>query len=165
MKQKLWQTAKNLEDKLTGHKKKRWSFTGAVGLCYLVRVWATGGFHVVSYCLGIYLLNLLLAFLTPLEGDIEDELEDCPVLPVYDSEEYRPFLRKLNETKFWRNVTLAVIVCNLCSFVPLLDIPVFWPLLAFYFFVLFFAMMRKQIAHMFKHKYLPFDIGKKKYSN
>jgi hypothetical protein len=45
-----------------------------------------------------------------------------------------------------------------------LDLPVFWPILLFYFIVLTFLTMRRQIAHMIKYKYVPFDIGKKQYT-
>ena len=50
------------------------------------------------------------------------------------------------------------------TFIPFFDIPVFWPILVIYFFALCFMTMRRQIAHMWKHKYIPFDIGKKKYT-
>lgn len=34
-----------------------------------------------------------------------------------------------------------------------------------YFFVLFFATMKRQIQHMYKHKYIPISFGKEKYKN
>ncbi|CAG8699775.1 32554_t:CDS:2 [Gigaspora margarita] len=57
--------------------------------------------------LGIYLLNLFLAFLQPkfdpsLEMDIaESEVEEGPSLPTKADEEFRPFIRRLPEFKFW----------------------------------------------------------------
>ncbi|GJJ08467.1 retention in endoplasmic reticulum protein 1 [Clathrus columnatus] len=46
------------------------------------------------------------------------------------------------------------------------DIPVYWPILLCYFFALFFMTMRRQIQHMIKYKYIPFDIGRKaRYGN
>lgn len=56
---------------------------------------------------GIYLLNLFLAFLTPkidpsLEMDTqENELEEGPSLPTKADEEFKPFIRRLPEFKFW----------------------------------------------------------------
>lgn len=44
---------------------------------------------------------------------------------------------------------------------PFLDIPVFWPILLIYWLLLVGITMRRQIKHMIKYKYLPFDIGKK----
>ena len=54
-------------------------------------------FYIVTYALGIYNLNLLLGFLTP---QIDPESEG-PVLPRNNDEEFRPFVRKLPEFKFW----------------------------------------------------------------
>lgn len=44
-----------------------------------------------------------------------------------------------------------------------MNIPVFWPILVLYFLILFFMTMRKQIRHMIKYRYIPFNIGKKAY--
>jgi len=49
----------------------------------------------------------------------------------------------------------------IATFFPVFDVPVFWPILLLYFFVLFFITMKRQIKHMIKHKYIPFDLGKK----
>ncbi|CAG8572966.1 13467_t:CDS:2 [Racocetra persica] len=61
----------------------------------------------IATALGIYLLNLFLAFLQPkfdpsLEMDIaESEVEEGPSLPTKADEEFRPFIRRLPEFKFW----------------------------------------------------------------
>jgi hypothetical protein len=60
-------------------------------------------------------------------------------------------------------VVKAVGLSFFLTFIPFFDIPVFWPILVIYFFALCFMTMRRQIAHMWKHKYIPFDIGKKTY--
>lgn len=59
-----------------------------------------------SYALGIYLLNMFLAFLTPKfdpSSVVEDEEEDDegPSLPTRNDQEFRPFIRRLPEFKFW----------------------------------------------------------------
>ncbi|VDO90165.1 unnamed protein product [Schistosoma mattheei] len=41
-----------------------------------------------------------------------------------------------------------------------MDIPVFWPILVMYFIMLFAIMMKKQIKHMIKYRYVPFTYGK-----
>ena len=43
------------------------------------------------------------------------------------------------------------------------NVPVYWPLLLVYFFLIFVLTMRRQINHMIKYKYLPWDAGKVKY--
>ena len=49
------------------------------------------------------------------------------------------------------------------TFVPIFDVPVFWPILLMYWFMLFFMTMKQQIRHMIKHRYVPFSFGKKQY--
>lgn len=56
------------------------------------------GFYIVTYALGIYNLNLLLGFLTP---QFDPENEDGMSLPTKSDQEFRPFVRRLPEFKFW----------------------------------------------------------------
>ena len=58
---------------------------------------AWSGFYIITYALGIYNLNLLLGFLTP---QVDPELEG-PTLPSKKEDEFRPFVRRLPEFKFW----------------------------------------------------------------
>jgi len=63
-------------------------------------------FVIVIYTLGIYLLTQFTLFLSPqlgtLEMDImEDDMEDEPTLPVKNDDEFKPFIRRLPEFKFW----------------------------------------------------------------
>jgi len=57
----------------------------------------------------------------------------------------------------------AFLLAFFCTFFSLFDVPVFWPILLIYFFILFFITMHKQIMHMIKYRYLPFSIGKRVY--
>ena len=76
--------------------------------------------------------------------------------------------------------TRATLVALFCTFSEVFDVPVYWPILVVYFFVLFALTMRRQIQlvifllfqkkllivillcrHMIKYKYIPFDIGRK----
>ncbi len=47
------------------------------------------------------------------------------------------------------------------TFFPVFDVPVFWPILVLYWFVLFFVTMKRQIMHMIKYRYIPLSWGKK----
>jgi hypothetical protein len=122
-----------------------------------------GGFYVVSYILAIFVLNSFLGFITPKFGDVEDEDEDDPILPVREADEYKPMVRKVGEMKFWESLTIAFAISIVCTFFQSLDIAVYWPILVFYVIFLFIFTMRRQISHMIKHKYIPFDIGKASY--
>jgi len=129
---------------------------------YAFRVYTIQGFYIITYGLGIYILNLLIGFLTPQE-DLE-KLEDGPTLPSSDRDEFKPFQRRLPEFGFWKSASRAVFFAFCCTLVPFFDVPVFWPILLLYFIVLFVLTMKRQIGHMVKHKYLPFTWGKKRYS-
>lgn len=96
----------------------------------------------VCYSLGIYLLNLFLAFLSPkfdpsLEQDDELESGGPSSLPTKQDEEFRPFIRRLPEFKFWHSATRAIAIGFFCTWFGVFDIPVFWPVLVVYWFILF----------------------------
>ena len=86
-------------------------------------------------------------------------------LPTSSNQEFKPFIRRLPEFKFWHSATRATVMSLVASFIPIFDIPVFWPILLVYFCLLTFFTMRRQIQHMVKYKYVPFDLGKAKFSS
>ena len=59
-------------------------------------------------------------------GPVDD---DQPALPTKNDEEFRPFIRRLPEFKFWYWSTRAIVFSLLASTTRLTDIPVFWPIL------------------------------------
>ncbi|XP_019183601.1 PREDICTED: protein RER1A-like [Ipomoea nil] len=150
----------HLLDKTLPHFLYRWIAFLALALVYVVRVFLLQGFYVVSYALGIYILNLLIGFLSP---QVDPELDSGPTLPTQESDEFRPFVRRLPEFKFWYSITKAFCIAMVMTFFSLFDVPVFWPILLFYWMVLFTLTMRRQILHMMKYKYLPFSFGKQRY--
>ncbi|KAL6993558.1 Protein rer1a [Sarracenia purpurea var. burkii] len=150
-------------DRSTPHAFQRWIGTLVVAFMYVLRVYYVRGFHVVSYGLGIYVLNLLIGFLSP-KVDPELEAMDGASLPTKDSDEFKPFIRRLPEFRFWYSITKAFVVAFVLTLFSVLDVPVFWPILLCYWIVLFVLTMKRQILHMIKYKYVPFDIGKQTYA-
>mmetsp|Transcript_134519 Transcript_134519/g.287805 ORF Transcript_134519/g.287805 Transcript_134519/m.287805 type:complete len:195 (+) Transcript_134519:73-657(+) len=138
----------------------RWSLLALLMVGYAVRVYMKQGFYVVTYGLGIYMLNLLINFLSPA---VDPETEDGPTLPTSDKGEFRPFNRKLPEFKFWVAAARAVCLSFVMTFFELFDLPVFWPILLAYFILLLVLTMKDRIKHMIKHKYIPFSMGKQTY--
>ena len=67
---------RKLLDDVTPHAVPRWIGLGVLALLYAVRVvYFISGFYIVTYALGIYLLNLLIAFLSPrIDPAMEAEL-------------------------------------------------------------------------------------------
>ncbi|KAG6837076.1 hypothetical protein H0H93_015344 [Arthromyces matolae] len=181
-------------DRWTPHVLHRWLSTAGLLAIFFLRIVIAQGvghsflsastvliienkFLTVCYAHAIYLLNLLLAFLQPkfdpsLQDDLmADEIEEggegaTSPLPSQRDDEFRPFVRRLPEWQFWLSSTRATLIALFCTFSEVFDVPVYWPILVMYFFVLFTLTMRRQIQHMIKYKYIPFDIGRKaRYGN
>jgi hypothetical protein len=107
----------------------------------------------VAYSLGIYLLNLFLAFLSPkfdpgLESDTDMEEGGQSSLPTKSTDEFKPFVRRLPEFKFWHSATRAICIAFASSWTELTNLPVFWPVLVVYWLILVVLTMRRQIQHM-----------------
>lgn len=170
---KLKVTYQKYLDQSVPYVTNRWIGFGGLLVLFLLRIVFSQGWYIICYGLGIYLLNLFLAFLTPkfdpsLEQEsksesLEEGIQDDEPEQKDDEEEFRPFIRRLPEFKFWYNATRATVISIALSLFSIFDIPVFWPILLIYFIVLFTLTMRKQIQHMVKYRYLPFDFGKARY--
>uniref|UniRef100_A0A6T8LKR8 Protein RER1 n=1 Tax=Hemiselmis andersenii TaxID=464988 RepID=A0A6T8LKR8_HEMAN len=146
-----------LKDSLAPHKVWRWAGTGVCFLIYAVRVYYIQGWYIVTYALGIYYLNLMIAFLSPLVDPSEQS--ELPT-SEQDAAEFKPFVRRLPEFKCWHSVTRGLFFAFAATFFSVFNIPVFWPILVLYFFALLIMTLRRQIEHMMKHKYVPFSFGK-----
>jgi hypothetical protein len=103
-------------------------------------------------------------------------------LPTKQDEEFRPFIRRLPEFKFWHSATRAIAIGFTCTWFSIFDVPVFWPVLVVYWLILFTLtskyfvvdvqfrlgvnglLVRRQIQHMIKYRYVPFTFGKAKYN-
>jgi len=157
-------------DRVTPFVLYRWLGTAGVLFLFVLRIVLAQGWYIVCYAHAIYLLNLLLAFLQPrfdpsvqedlLADEIEGGGEDMS-LPSQRDDEFRPFVRRLPEWQFWLSSTRATVIALFCTFSTAFDVPVYWPILVMYFCVLFVLTMRRQIQHMIKYKYIPFDLGRK----
>ncbi|KAI0282839.1 retrieval of early ER protein Rer1 [Russula aff. rugulosa BPL654] len=159
-------------DRITPHVVYRWVGTTVTIALFELRIVYAQGWYIVCYAHAIYLLNLLLAFLQPkfdpsLQDDLmADELEggegDSPSpLPSNRDDEFRPFVRRLPEWQFWLSTTRATLISFFMTFSSVFDVPVYWPILVMYFCVLFVLTMRRQLQHMIKYRYVPFDWGRK----
>lgn len=64
-------------DKYIVYVKTRWILTSIIFLAYLYKITVYGGFYVISYVLGLYILNMTVQFFQPLGlPDIDDDFED-----------------------------------------------------------------------------------------
>lgn len=105
----------------------RWAGFAAVMFIYALRVYLLDGWYIVTYGLGIYLLNMLIGFLSP---PVDPET-DGPMLPTTHNEEFRPFMRRVPEFHFWYGCTKATAIALVMTFFDVFNIPVFWPILLY----------------------------------
>ena len=96
-KSSIWRGFYYYLDKSTLHILGRWLAFVVLEAIYVVRVYSIVGFYIVSYGLGIFILNLLIGFKYP-QADPEMEGQS---LPTKRSDEFKPFIRRLPEFKFW----------------------------------------------------------------
>ena len=150
-----------IQDKIFIYKTQRWLFILFLFIIYFIRMMLTNGYYALTYCLGIHFLNSFIGFISPLDDPEENTNENESYLPQKNNEEFRPFQRKVKEFQFWSVMFWTLTVGIILTFFECFDIPVFWPLLLFYFIFIFILTMRNQIKHMIKYNYLPWDTGKK----
>ena len=80
-----------LVDRLAVYRTGRWLGLGALALLYALRVALTEGYAVITYLLGLYSLNQVMLYLTPLEDPEEMEFPEEYVLPVRENDEFKGF--------------------------------------------------------------------------
>lgn len=90
-------------DRSTPHALQRWIGTLAISAIYAFRIFYLRGFYLITFVLGFYNLNLLIGFLSP---KVDPQTEDSDrnrttLLPTKDSDDFKPFIRRLPEFKFW----------------------------------------------------------------
>ncbi|KAL4389998.1 hypothetical protein AHAS_Ahas03G0101100 [Arachis hypogaea] len=78
------------------HMLRCWIGSLIIACIYVLRIYLIQDFYIVSYGLGIYMLNLLIGFLFP---QVDFEIQEA-TLSTGDSDEFRPFVRRLPEFKF-----------------------------------------------------------------
>ena len=154
-----------VRDKIIAYKGFRWGVVLFLSIIYFIRMFYKKGYYALTYCIGIHFLNSFIGFISPLDDPEEEDLtEGDSYLPQKCNEEFRPFQRKVKEYSFWSVMFWTFIIAIPMTFFESFNIPVFWPLLLIYFILIFFLIMKRQIKHMIKYKYLPWDTGKKTYT-
>ncbi|SJM87220.1 probable protein RER1 [Zygosaccharomyces bailii] len=146
--------------------KERWAALGLLLFLFELRVVLSHKWYLSCYAHGIFLLNQFLGFLTPkFDMSLQQDEENKELEAGERADEFKPFIRRLPEFKFWHISVKATLIALISTIFNFTDIPVFWPILLVYFITIFFLTMKRQIQHMIKYKYIPLDIGKKKYTS
>ena len=151
------------------HRGRRWAaFAAAVSL-FLLRMLLLQGYFAVCYILAFYVLQNVILFLTPSalpsiqdEEEAEEHVYEIPEDALErGGDGDRPVVRKLGEFKLWKKLMGAAVLAFASTFVDLLDFPVFWPILLFYFVLVSASIYIKQRRHMQKYGYTFADFFKK----
>ncbi|BAM40944.1 uncharacterized protein TOT_030000205 [Theileria orientalis strain Shintoku] len=164
----------------------RWTYFSFLFFLFWTYVIFNSSHYVIAYMYTVYLLSLVMRFLTPLSfKDLctaHEGANSGTILPLSEQDaansskitkvgfrsaenvyEFKPFLRQLNEFTFWLCAVRVSYIALLCLFSDFLDIDVYWPLLVFYFICLFTVSFNEQIQNMIKYKYVPFNFSKRSY--
>jgi hypothetical protein len=153
-------------DKIVLLRKERWGFLALLVILFYYRIFTTGSFYLMCYCVSFYLIYKFVAFCTPKEEGIPDPFEDFTedvYLPTTIDDEFRPFIRRLPEFDFWTFCTKMLISALLCTLFPIFDIPVYAPVLVIYICIILFLSAYRMRAHMAKYNYNPFRSLKRIY--
>mmetsp|Transcript_21583 Transcript_21583/g.56357 ORF Transcript_21583/g.56357 Transcript_21583/m.56357 type:complete len:168 (+) Transcript_21583:69-572(+) len=111
-----------LLDRSTVHILPRWLGFAVCLALYGLRVYIIQGWFIVTYGLGIFLLNNFIGFLSP---QIDPD-GDGPLLPTSTGDNFKPFSRRVPEFKFWYTSIKGVCTAFFMTFFSIFDVPVFW---------------------------------------
>lgn len=165
----LGNKARHVVDSWAIHARRRWTIFALVFLAFLVRMVLLDGYYAAMYLLSFYIVQNVIQYLTPSELPTIQEEEESGV--VYDipvaiaagrtSDASKPMLRKMGEFKLWKKTFAASLLCLVATFIPALDVPVFWPILLLYFLFVLVSVVARQYHHMRRYGYSLADFFKK----
>ena len=146
-----------LKDKLSGEVQLRWGIFAFALIIYLLRVMIKNSHHIITYAVGIYLIQGFILFATPKMKNTEDPFETLTEEQIAEEQKNfdGPFIRNLSEYDFWLFYMRVIIVSFILTFFNFLDIPVFVPLLILYFCIMVVATLAKLMQHQKIYKYNP----------
>lgn len=141
-------------DSIVPYSLPRWGVFSTMLLLFYIRIIWLEEFYVIAYGVSVHMLYLLVLVITPM-SDPEENAEDV-TLPMSERE-HRPFVPKVGEFVVWRNMMRVLFIGFFLTLFGFLDVPVFWPILLFYFITLFAVQVGGRVKHMLKHKYVPWN--------
>ncbi|KAJ7967308.1 Protein RER1 [Quillaja saponaria] len=112
-------------DESTPHTVYRWIGTVVLAAIYVLRIYYVQGFPYLCILLGYYIEISLVEFLNPLV-DPKLEPSDGPVLPTKGSVEFKTFIRRFHEFKFWYSCTKAFCIAFVMTFFSICDVTASW---------------------------------------
>ena len=104
----VWHKVQWVVDRLTIYPVARWLLALCLFGFYVYRAvinqgkegqGSRVGFHIISYFLGLFLLDKILGFISP--KNEEDVMSTDSVLPTTQNDEFKPFRRAVKELDLW----------------------------------------------------------------
>ena len=135
-----------------------------IGIAFFGRVYITGAYAFITYCVAIVYLKNLLLYTQPCDSylqELEIAVEKEYVLPTRENDEFKPFERKKPEMEVWKSLVKTTLIATLCTFIPFFDLDFSPVVLVTYFLFVVIVMYRAKVKHMQRLNYNPFDLGKK----
>lgn len=149
--------------------KERWCIFGTAMIIYIVRVLVKNSHYIITYGVGIYLVQGFILFATPKMKNTQDPFETLTEEQIAEEQQQfdGPFIRNLSEYDFWLFYMKVVLISFFLTFFRFLDIEVYVPLLIVYFIMMVVATLIKLKQHQKLYQYNPWVTIKsfKKYDN
>lgn len=143
-------------DKLSPLIRARWAFTTFLMLVYIRQILIIKSHDVITYCVGFYLLNAFVLFVTPKDNNMPgpfDNDDDENYTPMNINNDFRPYVRRLPEFSFWQMCTQIILVSYFLTFFPFTDLPVYRPVLIVYTIFILCVTAYRLRKHSKKFKY------------
>ena len=126
----------------------------------------TQQFYMVAYCLTVLYLKNLMLYLQPNDeymAELEISVESDFVLPMRETDEYKPFERKRREMEAWVELWLWTSLSLSATLFECFDMEADPRILIAYLCIVGVVLFRAKVGHMKKFGYNPFDWGKQRY--
>eukprot|EP00835_Amoeboradix_gromovi_P000787 NODE_29_length_33183_cov_0.333666.p21 type:complete len:166 gc:universal NODE_29_length_33183_cov_0.333666:915-1412(+) len=146
---------------------QRWLMFFALEGLLILRMIMKRGFSVLGYIQGLTILNLFFESIysstnTEAEDDVINEIplhtiKDIEAPPSPLIEQNSADISLSGDVKLWFWCMVIVLVSLVCTFIDVLDIPVYWQLLLVYFLLLFTITMREPLWIMITKNYTPMN--------
>ncbi|KAG9390494.1 Retrieval of early ER protein Rer1 [Carpediemonas membranifera] len=133
-------------------KRERWIIAAVLTVIFLLRVLVAQRWWFIAYCSWVYILSRAVLFVTP---NVDPEDSPSNSLPTYENDEYRPFVSRLSEFRFWRRYTETHVISLVLTLTTLTDVPVIWQILVVYFVILAGFSIGREVHRMRKYGYAP----------
>ena len=156
-----------LSNRVTPWVYTRWGVWTVLMLVTSIRVITLDAYIWAYYLLVCHVLKCAVLLITPrgvpsiLEEDEGEEGWELPGRVQRGGEDRPAIISRTGERIFWGETMPWTVCVLIITFIPWLDVQVFWPLLLLYVFYLSYVLYSRQREHMGKYGYTLKDFYRK----